>query len=106
MIVQNIGNFKNGWFIGDFEPSLLKTKNFEVSIQFHPKGFVGKKHYHKLYTEYNLIISGKMKIENKELTKGDIFVYLPDEISNCEFLEDTTLVIVRDGSDPKDKYYI
>ena len=106
MIFDNIKNFKNGWIIGNFVPSLLKTQHFEVSIQFHPKGFVGQKHFHKRSIEYNYVASGKMKICDKEVKTGDIFVFAPGEISESEFLEDTTLVIVRSPSDPTDKYLV
>ena len=27
---HDISDFKGGWFIGDFNPSLLKTKDFEA----------------------------------------------------------------------------
>jgi quercetin dioxygenase-like cupin family protein len=106
MIFDRIENFKNGWFIGDFSPSLLKTKSFEVASQTHTKGFVGVSHYHKKSTEYNLVVSGKVKICGKEMVKGDIFVFLPDEISTSEFIEDTTIIVVRTPSDPTDKHII
>jgi len=104
MTFDNIKNFKNGWFIGNFEPSLLKTENFEVAMQFHPKGFIGQKHYHKISTEYNLVVSGKVNICGREMKSGEIFVFLPNEVSESEFLEDTTLIIVRTPSVPTDKY--
>ena len=38
------------------------------------------------------------------LSDGDIFVYEPHETAKVEFLEDTVLVVVRNGSFPNDKY--
>ena len=29
---------KGGWFVGNFEPSVFKTKNFEVGYLEHKKG--------------------------------------------------------------------
>jgi quercetin dioxygenase-like cupin family protein len=104
MIYDNIKNFKNGWLLGNFEPSLFKNENFEVSVQFHPKGFVGIKHYHAKSTEYNLVLNGKVNICGKLLNKGDIFVFLPNEISESNFLEDTEILVIRTPSDPTDKY--
>lgn len=106
MIFDNIKNFKNGWFIGNFEPSLFKNENFEISVQFHEKGFVGVKHYHAKSTEFNLVLNGKVIICGKELKKGDIFVFLPNEISESLFLEDTEILVVRTPSDPSDKYIL
>lgn len=106
MKIQNIKEFKKGWFIGDFEPSLLKTKEFEVSVQFHPKGFVGEKHLHKKTTEYNLILDGSVKIGGFILIAGQIFTFEPNEISESEFLEDTRILVVRTPSIPTDKYIV
>jgi quercetin dioxygenase-like cupin family protein len=104
MKIEKIKNFKNGWFIGNFEPSLFKTENFEVSVQFHAKGFIGVKHYHKKSTEYNLILKGKINICGNELSKGDIFIFSPNEISESFFMEDTEILVVKNFSDPSDKY--
>ena len=106
MKFDNIKNFKNSWFIGDFEPSLLRTKNFEISIQFHPKGFMGQKHYHSQSTEYNVVIKGKLKICGKEVSDGDVFIFQPFEISESEFLEDTIILVVRCPSCPSDKVIV
>lgn len=106
MTFDKLPNFKNGWLIGNFDPSLLKTKDFEIAIQTHRKGFIGQKHYHSRSTEYNVVVDGKMNICGKEIKAGDVFVFYPNEISESEFLEDTTLVIIRTPSDPTDKYLI
>lgn len=104
MITNNIKNFKNGWFIGDFSPSLFKTKEFEIAVKYYKKGDSEPKHYHKKITEYNLITKGKIKICDKELSEGDIFVFQPNEIADGVILEDAILVVVKIPSDPTDKY--
>jgi hypothetical protein len=106
MIIDNIKNFKNGWVIGNFEPCLLKTNDFEVSIQHHKKGFIGQKHFHKESVEYNVITTGKVNICGKELMSGDIFIFDKNEISESYFLEDTTIVVIRTPSIPTDKYVV
>ena len=52
---QNLNEMWRGWFIGNFEPSILKTENFEVGLLSHRKGEVWPKHYHAVATEYNLL---------------------------------------------------
>ena len=53
---------------------------------------------------FNVIIEGKMVVNNQTLSAGDIFVFDPYVVSECTFLEDTKLIAVRDSSFPNDKY--
>lgn len=95
-----------GWFVGDFEPTSFRTKDFEVGTTLHPKGSAWDVHYHKLGTEVNWIIEGKMKMHDKILSTGDIFVLSPYEIANPVFLEDTRVLVIKTPSVPGDKYVI
>jgi hypothetical protein len=38
MKVGKLADMHRGWCIGDFAPSLLRTKDFEVGVLLHPKG--------------------------------------------------------------------
>ena len=49
------------------------------------------KHYHKIITEINFVVSGKVRINDQVFVKGDIFVVEPHEIVDPLFLEDTEL---------------
>ena len=71
---------KNGYYIGDFEPSAFKTKNFEVAYVKHKQNDKWVKHYHKIITEINFVMSGKVRINDQVFVKGDIFVVEPHEI--------------------------
>lgn len=106
MIKRNIDEFHRGWFIGNFEPSLLKTDQFEVSILKHAKGEQWAKHYHAIATEYNVLLKGSMKINGELMIEGDVFVIEPGEAAEPEFLEDCTLVCVKTPSLPGDKYEV
>ena len=101
-----IEDFHRGWFIGNFEPSLLKTDQFEVSLLRHSKGEKWASHYHAIATEYNVLITGMMKINGETLTDGDVFVFEPGDIADPEFLEDCVLVCVKTPSIPGDKYEV
>lgn len=105
MIKSHIDNFKKGWFIGNFEPSLLKS-NFEVGFHQHHAGEFHQDHFHKLSTEINVVVEGQIKINGQTFGPGDIFVLEPYEVSQAEFLTDVKLIVVRDISDPTDKYNI
>lgn len=106
MKVSKLSDMHRGWFIGDFEPSVLKTKDFEVAILHHPKGEQWPAHYHKLGTEYNVLLSGHMRVCDTELHAGDIFVIEPGEVADPIFYEDCTIVCVKTPSDTGDKYIV
>lgn len=97
---------KRGWFIGNFEPTAYNTKNFEVGLGTHKKGDRWHKHFHKIATEITLILKGKVQVNDKIFTKGDIFIINPDEVVDPLFLEDTEYIVVKTISDPTDKYIV
>ena len=103
---DKLENYIKGWVVGDFEPSILRHKDLEVGIAYHTKNEPTQKHFHTSSDEYNVIASGKMNVNGKVMTKGSIFVYERNEVSDCEFLEDTILVIIRIPSAPNDKVII
>jgi quercetin dioxygenase-like cupin family protein len=106
MEVFRIEEFTRGWFIGNFEPSLFVTKNFEVGLLSHSKGEIWPKHYHKSATEYNLLISGLMKIQGKTIKPGDIFILNPGEIADPEFIDDCKIVVIKSPSVSGDKFEV
>mgnify|MGYP003558229700 CR=1 FL=1 len=103
MKVQHITEFKNGWFVGNFDPSIFKTDQFEVGIMLHKKGDVWPCHYHT-GREINCLLSGIIKIHNTVLSDGDVFMLEPFEIADPEFVTDCTIVVVKTPSMPGDKY--
>lgn len=107
MKTDKLLNMKGGWFIGNFEPSLLKTNDAEVAVKIYKKDDYEKAHYHKIATEYTVIISGRVKMNNVEYKAGDIIVMKPGESTDFESLEDgTTNVIVKIPGINDDKYFI
>jgi len=106
MKTTKLSDMWRGWFIGDFEPSVLRTKDFEVGVLTHLKGEQWPKHYHKIATEYNVLIKGSMRIADKLLEPGDIFWFDPTEPADPEFLEDCTVVCVKTPSIIGDKYEV
>lgn len=106
MKTYKLESMKNGWFIGDFIPSVLKTKDFEVAVVKHSKGSFWPCHYHKVAKEINFIINGKMRIQDTELCSGDIFVIDPWEIADPVFHEDVSIVVIKVPSLVGDKYEV
>lgn len=93
-----------GWFVGNFHPTAYKTKKFEVSYKLHKKNEKWPKHYHKKADEINLILKGEMKIKNKIVKSGDIFVLKKKEIADPTFIKNTYIVCVKTASVKNDKF--
>lgn len=106
MIIDDLKNMYRGWFVGNFDPSVYKTDQFEVGVLFHPKGEKWPKHFHKEAVEINVLISGSMILNGKQLSSGNIFLIEKNEIAEPEFLEDCTIVCVKSPSIPGDKYEV
>ena len=99
-------NFIRGWLIGNFEPSILKTKEIEVGIKHYKKGEKEPKTIHKITFELTVVIFGSIKMHNETLNKNDIILLEPNDISSFECLKDSTLLVIKYPSNPKDKYII
>ena len=69
----------------------------------HKKGEVWDVHYHKHMKEVNLIVKGKMILNDTELNENDIFVIDKEEIACPIFLEDCHILVVKIQSVPGDK---
>lgn len=106
MEILKMNDMKGGWFIGNFEPTAYKTSEFEVCYKHHKKGEKWDVHYHKEATEINYLIEGKMRIQNKELNKGDIFILNPYEIADPIFIDDCIVLIVKTPSKVGDKFIV
>ena len=106
MTVLSIDNFEGGWFIGDFDPAVIKTKDFEVCYKKHSQGEVWDIHYHKISTEVNYLIRGEMTINGELLIAGDVFTIYPEEVAEPKFLTDCELIVVKTPSLVNDKYIV
>ena len=106
MIIRKMKEMRGGWFVGDFEPTVFKTSQFEVCYKYHTKGEAWDMHYHKKSLEINYLVRGSMHFQDVTLNAGDIFIVEPWEISNPEFLEECEVLIVKIPSSKDDKYPI
>jgi hypothetical protein len=94
-----------GWFIGDFDSAVHRTRDFEICYQHNPRGKTDS-HTHKQITEITLVISGRQLCNGQMFESGDICVLEPNDISQIEYLEDTEVVTIKTPSIPLDKYYL
>ena len=104
---MNLNDYVRGWIIGDFNPSVLKTKELDFGVMFYEAGEEHKPHYHKTCTEYIVFVSGRHRITGaitKEYSKGDICIIEPYEKTGYKCLESGALAVVKVPSGKGDKY--
>ena len=70
----------------------------------HKKGEDWPRHVHREADEYNLLVSGKMRINDTHLSSGAVFVIEKNEITKPDFLEDCIVVVVKVPSVIGDKH--
>lgn len=100
----NLSDFLGGWLVGDFNPSLIKTDELEVGIKIIPAGTLGDGHYHKVATEYTIILEGHAIDNDIDYLKGDIITIKPNEKNFTKFVTETTILIIKSKSILNDKY--
>ncbi|MDB4056837.1 cupin domain-containing protein [Candidatus Thioglobus sp.] len=104
MKISNLKDMKKGWFVGSFEPTVLKTQDVEVAIKSYLKGELEERHHHKIATEITVILSGEVKMNNTKYKAGDIVTIMPLEATDFEALTDVQTVVVKHPGATNDKY--
>ena len=94
-----------GWFVGDFAEAVFRTKDFEVGLQTNPRSYCPS-HYHNDIIEITLIVSGKVLTNGKLFGPSEGYVLYPGDISQMEYLEETTIITIKSPSLPSDKHLL
>jgi mannose-6-phosphate isomerase-like protein (cupin superfamily) len=104
MDVHKLSEMTKGWFVGDFEPTLCKTDQFEVAVKYYRAGDHESAHLHKIGTEITVIVSGHARMNGRLLEPGDIVWIAPGEATDFEALTDVATTVVKFPSVKGDKY--
>lgn len=104
MEIFNLKNFTKGWIVGDFNPTLLKTTDIEISVKRYKAGDYEKSHHHKIATELTIIVEGIVEMNNRTYIKDDIIKIEPNESTDFECLTDVVTVVIKTPSIINDKY--
>ncbi len=99
-----LSDMTGGWFVGDFDPVIARTKEFETAIKHYKKGQIEAKHYHARGTEITVIVKGRARMMDIEIAEGDIVLLEPGEATGFEVLEDTITCVVKFPSLTDDKF--
>lgn len=101
---SKLSDFKGGWIIGNFTPTLVPTNVVEVAIKQIPKGAVGDGHFHKIGTEHTLFLSGMAVDNGQTYQTGDILTLYPMQRNYTHFTEESLILCVKTPSVVDDKY--
>ena len=100
----DLNNMIGGWFVGNFEPSLFKTNDVEVAVKRYISGDYDSLHYHKIGTEYTVIVEGQVEMLGKTYNKNDMLVISPGESTDFLAITDAITVVVKIPGASNDKY--
>lgn len=105
MQLFKLNELKDGWFAGDFQPTLFKTNQFEVAVKNYQKGDYEKKHYHKIATEFTVITFGEIEMNGVKYAAGDIIRIDPGEVTDFFVVSDLAITtVLKVPSVTGDKY--
>jgi quercetin dioxygenase-like cupin family protein len=104
MHVARLEDMVKGWFVGDFEPSVLRTKEAEVAVKHYRAGDREEWHVHRVATEVTLVISGSVEMSGRRYGAGSIITLEPGEGTDFVAIEDSVNVVVKLPSARGDKY--
>lgn len=104
MKVSKLGDMEKGWFIGNFEPSLFKTNDCEVAVKSYHEGDYEEKHYHKIATEFTVVVKGRIRMFDREFGEGDIVMVEPGDTTDFTALTDVMNVVIKIPGANNDKY--
>jgi quercetin dioxygenase-like cupin family protein len=103
---DRLDNFVKGWVVGNFEPTLFQTDDFEVAVKNYKVGDYEEKHYHKVATEWTIISKGRVLMNGVEYSEGDVITIEPNEATDFKVLEDTTTTVIKIPCVNGDKYLV
>ncbi len=103
MKLAKLSEFTNGWFLGNFNPSLFKNEDFEVCVKNFKKGDVEAAHFQRVATEVTVVLSGSVRMGDHILQVDDILTIYKDEVCDFEALSDCKVLGIKFPSLPDDK---
>ena len=100
---SHLSQFKNGWFIGDFSPTLTRTNQFEACVKNFSQGEVELAHFQKIATEITVVLTGSVRMGEHTLEEDDNLIVFKNEICDFEALTDCKVLGIKFPSLPNDK---
>ncbi len=106
MKLFQLDQMSKGWFVGNFDPTVVKTDAVEVAVKTYTAGQKEAAHFHKVATEVTVVVSGTVRMCGETFGAGAIIVLSPGETTDFEALTDAVNVVVKYPGAPNDKYLL
>lgn len=103
MKIFKINDMKNGWIVGKFSPSVYNA-DYEIGIKKYKTNDEELTHHHRLATEFTIVISGVISMNNILFSEGDIIQVDTFEDVKFKCIKDAVTVVFKTISDTNDKY--
>ncbi len=104
MKIAHLEKMTKGWFVGNFQPSLLQTDAVEVAVKHYKAGDYEEWHHHKVATEITVVVSGEVEMAGRRYSAGDIIIMEPGDATDFRAITDATNTVVKIPGAKDDKY--
>lgn len=99
-----LAEFRGGWFVGDFSPTLLAVPAVEVAVKYYRAGDAEAAHVHRVATEFTVVTSGRVRMNGAEIAPGTVVCVPPGCATDFEALTDACTTVVKLPSVKGDKH--
>lgn len=106
MKTYDLSDMKNGWFVGDFFPTIYKTKDVEVAVKSYKANDHEIAHYHKVAVEITVITKGSVKMFGQVFRENDVILVEPGDATDFLAVTDAQTVVVKIPGVLGDKYLV
>lgn len=106
MIIDNLDRMIKGWFVGNFDPTLIKTNDVECAVKRYKEGDHEDAHFHKVATEITVVVAGIVRMNGVEYKENDIIVMEPNDATDFYAVTDAVCCVVKYPGANDDKYLI
>ena len=101
---MNLDNFIKGWLVGDFTPAIFNSKDIEVGVKYYKTGDFESRHVHNIITEYTIVLSGVVCMNDIQYGEKSIIKINPTESTDFHCVEDAITLVIKTPSIPTDKH--
>lgn len=106
MKLFNLNDFKGGWFIGNFLPTIIPSNEVEVAIKRYKAGDYDAKHLHKVADEITVIVDGVVKMNDIGYRADDVIWIEKGDETDFLAVTDAVTCVVKIPCVKGDKYLV
>ncbi len=102
----NLNDFKGGWFVGDFIPTIIPATEAEVCIKRYNAGDHDQKHVHKIADEITVIVEGTVEMNGVKYHADDVILIEKGDETDFTAITEAITCVVKIPSVKGDKYLV